>query len=265
MILTDAALLSTDRTDQLPAPTAAKTMAIIEAVAQRSGGMTQAEIVEETGCSSNLVYRVLSTLTALGYMIRSEEDRRYALTNRLLEACRPRVHDKSLVLCAQAALKRLRDRTRETVQLLIEVNGKIMVLEQLGGLEPLQVMGRVGMRVPMYSCAPGKAILAFLPENEREAWFKDREFKSFTPNTLASRALLEEELTQVVRCGYAEDREEGIKGIRCIAAPILDSRQVPVAALTMMAPVKRLPQRRFAEIGQWCLEAAAEVREQLLA
>ncbi|VAW06226.1 Transcriptional regulator, IclR family, partial [hydrothermal vent metagenome] len=250
--------------DSLPAPTVAKTMAVIEVVGQRSDGLTHAEIVETTGCSSNLVHRVLSTLVSLGYMIRREQDRRYTLSNRLVEVCRPRVSDKSLVVCAQAGLRSLRDRSRETVQLTIESGGKALVLEQLSGLESVQVMGRVGMLIPLYSCAPGKALLAFMPETERGDWFRTVKLKSFTATTKKTRAALEEELRKVERLGYAEDLEEGLEGIRCVAAPIFDTHRRAVGAITVMAPKWRLPQRRFAEVGEWSLQAAAQIRDELL-
>jgi DNA-binding IclR family transcriptional regulator len=248
----------------LPAPTVAKTMAVIEAVGKKAAGLTQAEVVQQTGCSANLVFRVLSTLETVGYVSRQDESRRYVLTNRLMESCQPRSMDKSLVLCAYAAMLWLRDQSRETVQLVIRTGNKGFILEQVSGLEPVQVMGRVGMRVPLYSCAPGKAILAALTEAELEEWLGATELKSFTENTKATRAELLDDLQQSRRRGYAVDWEEGIEGIRCVAAPILDAYQRPVGALTVMSPTMRLPRKRFPEVGEWCIEAAARVRQELL-
>lgn len=248
----------------LPAPTVAKTMAVIEAVGSKSTGLTQAEVVQQTGCSANLVFRVLSTLVTLGYMIRQEEDRRYVLTSRLIESCQPRSMDKSLVISAHAAMKWLRDQSRETVQLMIRAGNKGLVLEQVSGLEAVQVMGRVGMQIPLYSCAPGKAILAALSEAELEQWLAAAELKPFTENTKATRAALLDDLARTRQRGYSEDWEEGIEGIRCVAAPILDAYQRPVGAITVMSPTKRLPQKRFAEVGMWCIDAAARARRELL-
>jgi IclR family acetate operon transcriptional repressor len=253
-----------DLDGDLPAPAAAKTMAVIEAVGRKADGLTQAEVVKATDCSANLVFRVLSTLESLGYMIRREESRRYVLTGRLLESCQPRAMDKSLVLCARPAMEWLRDRSRETVQLMIRTGNRGMVLDQVSGLEPVQVMGQIGMQVPLYSCAPGKAILAALPEAELDDWLAATTLKSFTENTKVIRAELLSDLERSRRRGYAEEWEEGIEGIRCVAAPILDAWDLPVGAITAMSPVMRLPRKRFAELGQWCVEAAARVRKELL-
>lgn len=248
----------------LAAPTAAKTMAVIEAVGRKADGLTQADVVKETGCSANLVFRVLSTLETLGYMSRREESRRYVLTSRLMECCQPRSMDKSLVLCAHAAMQWLRDQSRETVQLMIRTGNRGIVLEQVSGLEPVQVTGQVGMRVPLYSCAPGKAILAALPETELNDWVAATELKSFTENTRATREELLGDLQRSRQRGYTEDWEEGIAGIRCAAAAIVDAYERPVGAITVMSPTMRLPRKRFPEVGQWCIEAAARVRKELL-
>lgn len=262
--MTSAAMQSSEVDVDLPAPTVAKTIAVIEAVGSTSTGLTQAEVVQQTRCSANLVYRVLSTLVTLGYMIRHEDDRRYVLTSRLIESCQPRSMDKSLVLSSHAAMQWLRDQSRETVQLMIRAGNKGLVLEQVSGLEAVQVMGRVGMQIPLYSCAPGKAILASLSEAELEQWLAAVQLKPFTENTKATRAALWDDLARTRQRGYAEDWEEGIEGIRCVAAPILDAYQRPVGAITVMSPTKRLPQKRFTEVGGWCIDAAARARRNLL-
>ena len=253
-----------DLDGDLPLPAAAKTMDVIEAVGRKVSGLTQTKVLKATDCSANLVFRVFSTLESSGYMTRREESQRYVLTGRLLESCQPRAMDKSLVLCAHPAMEWLRERSRETVQLMIRTGNRGMILDQVLGLEPVQAMGQIGMRVPLYSCAPGKAILAALPEAELDDWLAATTLKSFTENTKVIRAELRSDLQRSRRRGYAEDWEGGIEGIRCVAAPILDAWDRPVGAITAMSPVMRLPRKRIAELGQWCVEAAARVRRELL-
>lgn len=250
--------------EEFPAPTAAKTMAVIKALGRNAEGLTQAEAVKETECWANLVFRVLSTLEILGYVSRHVASRRYVLIGWLMESCQPRSMEKSLVLCAHAAMQWLRDQSRETVQLMIRADNKEFVLEQVSGLGPVQVMGRVGTQIPLYSCAPGKAILAALTDAELDEWLAASELKPFNQNTKATRMELLNDLERSRRRGYTEDWEEGIEGIRCAAAPILDAYQRPVGAITVMSPATRLPRKRFSELGQWCIEAAARVRKELL-
>jgi DNA-binding IclR family transcriptional regulator len=182
---------ASDDAVSLPAPTVAKTMAVLEALGGSVTGLTQAEVVQQTGCSVNLVFRVLATLVALGYV----------LSGRLLES----------------------------------------------------------MQIPLYSFAPGKAILAWLSREDVAEWLAGIHLKAFTKRTPTTAAALEADRATVRGRGYAIDREEGLLGIRCVAAPILDTWSQPIAAITVMAPAKRLPQKRMPEVGRWCIAAAARI------
>ena len=241
-----------------------RTLAILELLGRYRGGRTASEIARELGLPHNSVSRITDTMHLRGWLYRREDDRRFTLTNRVADLTRPQVNDKSLVLCAWESLKQLRDDTGETAQLITLAEHKALVLEQCESDQPIKVSGRVGMRVPAYSSAPGKAILAHLPEAEFEQFSAQVKMKASTPTTRASRKKLHISLQQTRESGYATDHAEGLDGIHCVAAVILDSYHYPVAALTVIAPSFRLPQNRFSEIGKRCIAAANATRSQLL-
>jgi IclR family acetate operon transcriptional repressor len=121
------------------------------------------------------------------------------------------------------------------------------------------------MRVPLYSCAPGKAILAHWGEEALAAWFRGRgkTLKKFTAMTLARREDLLRELEAIRRLGYAVDRAEGVEGIHCVAVPIFDDYRQPVGAVTVMAPINRMPEEEFKSFAQRCREAADRIERKL--
>lgn len=259
--------VSASDVDAMPSPTGAKTLLLLDLLSRHGAGLTAAEAARESGFTQNLVFRLLKTLVLLGYAMQREDNKAYVLTNRLLELSGPRSGERSLAFCANEALRRLRDETGETVQLAIESGGKVLVLEQFRGTQALQVSGEVGMRVPLYSCAPGKAILASWGEERREQWFagKGRKLKSFTATTLATRAKLEAECERIRRLGYAEDRAEGVEGIHCVGVPILDLYSQPIGAITVMAPASRMPESDFPEFAMHCHRAKQQIEEKLRA
>lgn len=253
--------------DAMPSPTGAKTLIILDLLSRHSEGLTAAEAARKSGFTQNLVFRILKTLVAMGYAMQREDRKAYVLTNRLLELSGPRSGEKSLVFCANEALRYLRDETGETVQLAVESGGKLLVLEQFRGTHPLQVSGEVGMRVPLYSCAPGKAILASWGLPKREDWFSSRgkNLKSFTKTTLSTREKLDAEITRIREMGYAEDRAEGVEGIHCVAVPVNDTYGQPVGAITVMAPLIRMPESEFMNYAQLCHDAKLKVEAKLRA
>ncbi len=249
----------------MPSPTGAKTLALLDLLSRHGAGLTVAEATRRSGFTQNLVFRLLKTLVAMGYATQRDDSKAYVLTNRLLDLTGPRQGDRSLALCAHEALRRLRDETGETVQLLIEADGKGLVLEQFRGSHALQVCGEVGMRIPLYSCAPGKAILAAWGEEKRAEWFRGRgrRLKRFTETTLSRREDLLAELESARRLGYAVDRAEGIEGIHCVAAAVHDDYRQPIGAITVMAPVHRMPEEAFSQLAERCREAAEQTERKL--
>ena len=119
------------------------------------------------------------------------------------------------------------------------------------------------MRVPAYSCAPGKSILASLPEAELKKYLSAVKLKKFTVRTHATVRSLRKELERTRCCGYAIDLAEGLEGIHCVSSVILDDYEFPVGAITTIAPAFRLPPERFEEIGQACMESARMIRKGL--
>jgi len=241
-----------------------RTLAILELLGRFRKGQSSSEIARTLGLPVNTVGRITETMTKRGWLYRREDDRRYVLTNRVADLTRPQVNDKSLVVSSWDGLKDLRDMTGETTQLLTMSEGKTLILEQCVSDQAIKVSGTVGMRVPSYSCAPGKSILANVPEDELEQYLEGVTLKRFTPRTLATRELLRGDLDKIRACGYGVDEDEGLEGIHCVAAVILDDYHYPIAPVTTIAPAFRLPPDRFEDIGRACIDTAEVIRKKLL-
>ena len=116
----------------------------------------------------------------------------------------------------------------------------------------------------MYSCAPGKSILAALPEEDLVAFLGRVRLKRFTSTTHATEKELRADLALTQERGYSLDLAEGLEGIHCAGAAILDDFHYPVGAVTVIAPSFRLQEDQLVEAGRTCMEVACEIRERLL-
>lgn len=240
-----------------------RTLAILETLGRHPHGLAASRVANDLELPLNSVMRILETMVQRGWLERREE-RRFALTNRVCDLTRPQVNDKSLVVCAWDALKALRDEIGETAQLVTLVDCKILVLEQCESDQPIRVAGRIGTRVPAYSCAPGKAILAALPEGELDAYLEQVTLKKFTSTTRSTRKALMADLLETQQRGYATDEAEGLEGIRCVGSAIVDQYGYPIAGLTVIGPTSRIKPEHFPAMGDACRAAAASVRRKLL-
>ena len=237
-------------------------LAVLEMLAKRPDGATLREISDQLALPGASTLRIARTLVELGYLSREEGSKRFFLTNSFLRLGQPATPSRGLSECAITAMRRIRQTTGETTQLCCLVDTEMVILEQLLSLHPFKYSADLGARCPCFSCAPGKALVAFLPDLEQEETVNRIQFKRFTENTIATRREFRNELARIRDCGFAIDRAEGMAGIHCIAAPILDRHQAPVGAITIAGPSVRIPEDEFETLGQIVREGARQASDE---
>src|SRR6056297_1544093 len=235
-------------------------MAVLEYLAANRKSVTLSELTERLGFPSASVFRIANALTEMGYLSRDPATKRFTLTNRMLRLGQPHSHDRGLVESALPAMRGLRKLTGETTQLCCLVDRDIVIIEQLLATHPFKYSVDLGASCPCYSSAPGKAMVAFLPDDEREELIVRLRFKRFTDTTITTREAFRAELEKIIAKGYAIDIAEGLEGIRCVAAPILDRGGSPVGAITIAGPSSRILDSDFDQLGRRVAEAAADAQ-----
>lgn len=108
------------------------------------------------------------------------------------------------------------------------------------GPQSVTMSSRLGSRRPLHCTGLGKAYMSALPEEARRSLIGRLDLRRFTPNTITDAGALERELGLVARRGYAVDDVEVEEGVACYAAPVLDHRGVPVAAVSVAGPAERI-------------------------
>jgi DNA-binding IclR family transcriptional regulator len=116
---------------------------------------------------------------------------------------------------------------------------ELVYLERIEGQHQIQNHAEVGQRGAVHSSSMGKALIAFLPEPERDRLVSQLRLERRGPNTITDRAQLRRELDKTRERGYAINDEENEAGIRSIAVPVIGPRGRPVCAICLTAPVFR--------------------------
>jgi IclR family transcriptional regulator, acetate operon repressor len=98
--------------------------------------------------------------------------------------------------------------------------------------------GRVGKLEAPHATSIGKAILAWLPEDEMRRILAHG-MKRFTENTITEFPALVESLRIVRRNGYAIDHEEFLPGVICVGAAIRDQAGTVIGAISASTPTMR--------------------------
>jgi len=204
-------------------------------------------------------------LGELGYLTRNQENKRYQLTQRILNLAVGAVSPgKSIVPIAAPYLKQIAQETGETCCLGTIVGNKGVVLAVEDGTHPFRFSIDLGISFHLHTSAPGKAMLAKHPE--KESLVKSLELPRFTGETITSPADLLKHLEEVAQCGYGVDREEEFAGQHCIGSAIsLPSctSGASVCSIWITAPSSRLKVSDFPRVGKLIRNACLDIESQL--
>ena len=245
-------------------PALKRALEVVERLAECGrDGASLAELTVTLGYPKNSIFRITTTLLDMGYISRSSESQKFRLTKKFLSYGLHAVTDESIVEQSIDVMRDVRDATNSSAFLGVLHNGGGMVLEQMPGGFPFKLTIDPGARFKLFCSAPGKAILAFLPEKEAEERIKKIQFQKFTANTITTRKAFREELAKVRELGYGLDHAEEFEGIHCIGAPVFDYTNRPVAAIWISAASVVIPAEKFEEYGTVLKQAALRISERL--
>ena len=210
-----------------------KALALLDAFSGRSKVLGVTDLAQRADVAKSTAHRLLSVLVTNGYLVRVGD--RYCLTEHMFEignqvrSCRPGgVRER-----AMPYLTELFAQTRQTVHLAVLSGTEVLYLEKLFGHDTPRIPTIVGGRRPAYATALGKAMLAYSDPAIVEATLNQQR-RPYTPRTIVSAEGVTRSLQRVTDTGLAADHEESLRGVNCVAAPVLDPvTGTPLAAISL--------------------------------
>ena len=121
----------------------------------------------------------------------------------------------------------------------------MVYVSKIGGHRQADAPSRLGGRMPLYCTAIGKALLANSPDSVIAEQLA-RPLRRRTPHTIVAPGLLRAQFSQIAEDGISFEFEESTLGLVCVAAPILDADDAPLAAISVTGPVHRFHPRAHA-------------------
>lgn len=210
--------------------------------------MTLTEIGKAAGLHKSTAYGIVTTLKNEGFLIKDENTGSYRLGMGLyqLASC----FEIDLRKVSMPYINELCHLTGETINLVVPDDNEVVYIEKCESNHSIRISTSIGTRLPMYCTAVGKAILAAYDNDEFVSNLLDRaERTQYTANTVSDKEAIMEELKLIRQRGYSIDNEELETGLICIAAPILNTIGVPVAAISCSGPIQRMDEENIARIA----------------
>ncbi|VGO14577.1 Transcriptional regulator KdgR [Pontiella desulfatans] len=168
---------------------------------------------------------------------------------------------EKLTAKARDVMRRLEQSLGYTIGLgtLQPGKGDGIVLAAVDGSSGFSFHLAVHYEFPLHTGAPSKAMLAYLPEAERRAYYAHMDFRRYTQSTITSPADFEAELESVREKGYSIDVSEQIEGCHCVGVPVFDEEHRVVAGLWATGPSAGFPVRIFDQVAEALRKSALEM------
>jgi DNA-binding IclR family transcriptional regulator len=229
-------MTSVETTDRSGVQVVHRAAAILRALRDETNGLTLSQIADRVGLARSTVYRLVAALEQERFVVAASSSRGFRLGPGLASLTIAATRDLSALI--HPYLAELSHELNETVDLaVLEQDSVLFVDRVVAASRTLLVQSSVGALLPAHTTAPGKALLAALPDEEVERLLPPK-LERLTPKTITSRAKLLEELDQVRASGIAHARGDHTPGINAVAVSV-GGTDSPVAAISVPMPAER--------------------------
>jgi len=217
----------------VPIQVLGKADSILRALVEH-GPMGVAQLAETVGEPRSSIYRLLNSLSILGWVEGEPDQGTYALGIKLFRIGRAAVSRLDVRAAALPAMRRLHAAAGETVFLCVRRGLDAVCIERLDGRRVQSLALQLGGALPLHAGAGPRVLLAYADSEVKRSWAEtaDRGLQAFTDRTPTSRDVVERLLQDIRARGVSVSDGDVTPGIAALGTPIFDYDGVCVAALS---------------------------------
>jgi DNA-binding IclR family transcriptional regulator len=238
-------------------PAVERALSIMELLAFVRHGLTLPELSRRLELPKSSAHCLLVTLERRGYLHRNEQTNRYLFGRKLFGLANTALTGLKLREQAAPLLRALMRETRLTVHMAILEQGEAVLVEKIEPPGLMRLATWVGKRMDLHATAVGKALLAYLPDEDIERLIRDHGLPRYNDNTITSARKLKEEIARTRAAGHAVEDQEGEIGFRCIGAPVFDHTGSVAAAISVAGTTAQITGENFASLVEVVKHTAA--------
>jgi DNA-binding IclR family transcriptional regulator len=211
---------------------AERVLAILEVFSSQRPVLRLSDISRHAGMPLTTTHRLVRELVSWGAL---ERDRHggYWIGLRLWEVGALAPRGLGLRESALPFMEDLYEATHENVQLAVRDGVEGVYVERIAGWDAVSVRTKIGARWPLHATGVGLVLLAYAPPDVQEQVLAEPLVR-FTDRTVTDPHHLRRMLTEVRRTGIAISDGQVTLDALSVAAPIRDSHDEVVAALSLV-------------------------------
>ncbi|WP_254602292.1 IclR family transcriptional regulator [Burkholderia lata] len=242
----------------------ARGLSILSAFTPDKPSLGNQEIADATGIPAPTVLRLLRSLVTLGYLHRDDRSKRYSLASASLALGYAAIADPEMLRLASIEMRAFAEATDTYVLLGTRDRLDVILLEtHVNRRSLLELQLSPGMHVPIAYSMMGWALLAALPEDEREYLRTQVERHAGATWPPAIRHRMNDKIAQVHELGFCMLHGEWEPELTCVAAPLTLPGRPPLV-LCCVGRTARVAQAAVErELGSRLVACARVLQERL--
>lgn len=226
-----------------------RSLTILELLSNYNEGLGVTEISGMVNLHKSTVHRLLGTLIYKGFVIQDSSTNKYKLSLKLYELGSKRIENADILKSSRPYTEKLMNTVNEVVHLVIRDENDIVYIDKVEADNTIRMASTIGRRSPLYCTSVGKAMLAYLSDEEIIAVWNNSKIEKKTKYTITDLEVFKRELKEVKEKGYAVDNEENELGVRCIGAPVFNHNGYIEGAISVSGPTIRVTRDRIEEFA----------------
>jgi len=221
-------------------------LSVLLAYEGRNGALTSSEIASKVSLNRAVTRRLVRPVDQLGSV--SHDRGRYQLTPRVLRLTRGFMEARSIPQVIQPVLRAASHEIGESVSFaMLDGDEAVYVAHAFVPSRFTLNMVTVGSRVPLAPTAIGRAILAFLEKNERDALLDRLGLAPYTPHTLVERNGFGDLLSAIRLSGFSFTESEYVEGVSSLALPVFGRDSQVNGAVSIIFPQGQYDEKQLHE------------------
>jgi len=215
-----------------------KALDVLECFSVEQPELGVSEIARKLNLQKSTIHNILTTFQNCGYITKNPVNSKYTLGLKVLHLAYIVSSHHGLRDLFLPYLNRIAQETREVCYFGILDNLEVLYIEAAYPTTQQQTRNILGERAPLYCTGLGKAMMAYLPEEEFSQVVSSP-LRQFTGYTLTDPAALRSQMEEIRTNGYAVDNMEHEFGIRCVAVPVFGTDGRVIASVSVSGPSPR--------------------------
>jgi DNA-binding IclR family transcriptional regulator len=208
------------------------------------------EIAKRAGLPKPTVSRLTYTLTRMGFLSHSPSREEYALGAGVLVLGHAYLAAMKVREAARPLMQELANYAQATVSLAENDSQRMVIVEICHGSPTYRLRLDVGERVPHNSTALGRAYMAAMPQDQRDAWIETLSRDWAPAQKTSVSAELQQSLRDFDKYGFVFSCGDWSPETFAVGVPLVSADRTRVLALSCSGPVFDMTRKRLTtEVG----------------